>query len=217
MHRQARFTVSFALTVLVSGCALMPSGAPPSAERLTGLLEISPEAANVAPCAGGEQLALDNAGEVRALFERVAQPGQTAIFVDLNGRRNAQGGFAVDQVLRMQSAGRGCADQAYQSSQWLALGDAPYWQVRIGAQGMQWQDTVEDVLSAPIPLITEQVPGGTLSFQTLRGDQRELWITPQPCFDQGSGDYYHASVRLITAGSSQQGCAYQGAMQDSRP
>lgn len=195
-----------ALSLLTfSGCAWLPQSDAEGTMRTSGLMHLTEDGGRLETCAGPEHpLKVD--AELRALFERVAEPAQTVMFVDLRGELLADGSLRPVTVLRMDSNGNGCADQVAKESQWVAVGERPDWLVRIAPEGLQMTTLGEQWQS----IITERLPDNTLAFRSLEGEPVELWVYPQPCFSRLDGHYYQRSVRLLTAGESFAGCAYPG-------
>lgn len=191
--------------LVLSGCALFATSPEQGPEqRVMGLLEHSGgNSWQLQPCSGREALVVEDGAGLEELFAELAQPGQSAIFVDVSGRLVGQGVLQVSQVWRMQSVGRGCADQAGAIARWVALGDDPLWQAELGEQGMRL-NTREWV-----PVIDEQLPGVALNFRTLRGEAAELWIYPQGC-RAIPGSFFHQRAVLEHDGQRQEGCAYRG-------
>lgn len=201
-----RLTAALLVSTL-SGCAWLPQSDVAGSVRMSGLLHLTAERAQLETCAG-PIYTLQSDEALRSLFEQVAQPGQTAIFVELKGQLLADESIRPETVLRMGSSGNGCADPVDAGSQWVAVGEQPDWQARIAPQGMQLTALEADWR----PVIVEQLPGGARGFRSLEGESAELWIYPQPCFARLSGDYYQNTARLLTAGESFAGCAYPGVL-----
>lgn len=197
------------VVVGMAGCAIFPAAQEPPGARIAGMLTLESGQLRLSPCASGNTVAVAASGNLHPLFERVAQPGKPAVFVDMTARTAAAGGLEPVEVIRLQADGNGCADQASARSRWVAMGEEPAWRVQISPAGMQWQGAAAS-RSAPVPVISEEVPGSTISFATLRGTAQELWITPQGCYAQSSGDYFHRTARLMGNGETLTGCAYRG-------
>ena len=203
--------ISLFLVVLGTvGCAVLPGRDAQPPQRIAGLLEMDSNNASLMPCGAKEAVSINKATALQALFVKIAQPGQTALFVDMTARPLADGGLEPVEIIRMQTTGRGCADDVHAANQWVARGEGPDWRGLVGGQSMQWQEKGMDNLGKPVPLISEEVPGVSVSFQTLSGNARELWVSPEDCFARSSGDYYHRTARLIRNGETLTGCAYRG-------
>lgn len=192
------------------GCAILPGRDQIPPQRIAGLLEVGADNALLQPCGQNLKVAVANPADVRALFMQLAQPGQTALFVDMTARPLADGRLQPLEIVRMQTTGRGCADESHMAIQWVARGETPDWTVLIGAQGMHWLEKGMASPAEPVPVISEEVPGISVSFQTLRGNTRELWLSAEPCFERSSGDYFHRTARFLRNGKTLTGCAYQG-------
>lgn len=207
------------VVVSMAGCAIFPAAQEQPGARVAGILTLESGQLRLSPCDSSTPLAVAASGNIHPLFERVAQPGKPAVFVDMTARAAAAGGLEPVEVIRLQAGGNGCADQASARSRWVAMGgvaprgvgagDEPAWRVQISPAGMQWQGAAASS-SVPVPVISEEVPGSAISFATLRGTPQELWITPQGCYAQSSGDYFHRTARLMRNGETLTGCAYRG-------
>ena len=189
----------------VAGCAIMPGAREPIGERVSGRLGFQAGQLLLHTCNGAQSIPVSDTGTIRGLIERMAPAEDDTLFLDMIARSSG-GELAPMEVIRLQTTDSGCSDTATQGSHWVALGGEPAWQLRIGPSGMQWQDNE----GKPIPVITEEVPGSVISFQALRGETQEVWISPEACFGQESGDYFHRTARVIRDGSTLTGCAYQG-------
>lgn len=199
-----------ASVVAASGCAMLPGGSFSAGdERLTGLLHHQDGQWQVTPCGSEAPVALAETERVQRLFERVAQPGQTAIFVDLQGTMRGSQMRAVE-VLRMESTGRGCEHQRPAADQWAANGLHHSWGVAVDEQGIQFTGN-ENERVGPVSVIAEELPDGSMNFRAEQGNPLELWLYPQDCFDY-SGDFKHFTATLVVNGKRLNGCAYKGEM-----
>ncbi|SDR87447.1 Uncharacterized membrane protein [Halopseudomonas xinjiangensis] len=200
--------VSWALVsaLTLSGCALLPGGAGDE-RRLAGLLETGGDGWEITPCDATGSLEVVPTAELQQVFRNVAQPGQTGIFVELEGRIRDQT-LRPTRLIRMQSTGRGCAAQTDPSAQWIAAGPHPSWRLTIGSQGIEFDSEAAE-RTGPSPVIAEELPDGSRSFRTERDDRLELWLYPQECFNH-AGDFAHMSATLIVDGKRLSGCAYEG-------
>ncbi|WP_150302372.1 hypothetical protein [Pseudomonas profundi] len=200
--------VCFALcgsSVLLSGCASLPWSSAES-DRVVGLLERNGDEWTVQRCRDDSIVNVEGAAAVEQLFQRVAQPGQIAIFVDIEGTVRDDR-LLTSRVLRMQSTGRGCADEP-QSGQWIARGIGDSWRLVVDRQGIRF-DGLADQEAGPVPMIAESLPDGSMSFRGAEGNDLELWLYPQHCFDN-AGDYRHLTATLTVDGRRLNGCAYKG-------
>ncbi|MEH6567041.1 MAG: hypothetical protein V7756_17095 [Halopseudomonas sp.] len=196
-----------AIVLLVSGCSLLRESWSGPQQRMSGLLEQGNAGFSLRQCgADGAQPVLDSA-ELKAIFAQAAQPGQTAIFVDLLGRTDSAGRIQPSKVLRMQSQGRGCADTSANSAQWVALQYHPAWRAALAVNGLTRSDAAQGY--SPVSVVTEQLPDGSLNARSLSGDL-ELWLYPQDCQDVATGDYFHMRSVLLVDGVRYSGCGYQG-------
>lgn len=205
----SRFSLVLVI-VGMAGCAVFPNARQLEGERIAGILSLESGQFSLRPCAGTPDLAVNGNGDFRQLFERVVHPAQESVFVDMTARTLADGGVEPLEVIRLQQEPGGCADQSHARSQWSVVGNGLAWRVQVGPAGMQWMDQGTDSIALPVPMITEEIPGSAISFQTLKGDAQELWISPQGCFEQSSGDYFHRTARFTRNGETSTGCAYQG-------
>lgn len=201
--------------VSLSGCALLPGAQPAPGERVAGILTLESGRFSLRPCDNGKAVAVAVGADIQQLFEQVVPPTRQSVFVDMRARVLAAGGLEPVEVIRLQAAGSGCADPLPGRNQWVALGglgsaDGRQWQVQISPLGMQWQDDAAGSSAAPVPVITEAVPGSAISFQTLRGTPQELWVYPQGCYQPSGGDYAHRTARFTRNGETVTGCAYRG-------
>jgi len=195
------------MVLLVSGCSLLRNSWSGPEQRMSGLLEQNSAGFTLRQCgADAAQPVIDNA-ELEAIFAQAAQPGQTAIFVDLRGRTDSAGRVQPSKVLRMQSQGRGCADNSANGAQWVALQYQPAWRAVLAANGLARSDAERTF--APESVVTEQLPDGSLNARSLSGDL-ELWLYPQDCQDVVTGDYFHMHSVLLVNGERRSGCGYQG-------
>ena len=195
--------------ITLSGCALLPGGTG-EPQRLTGLLETGGEQWKMTPCGSSDAIEVLPGGELQQLFRTVAQPGQTGIFVDIEGDLADQV-LRPTRLIRMQSTGRGCAAQTEPSARWVAAGPHPSWRLTIGDKGIEF-DSDPGERSGPSPVISEELPDGSRSFRTERDDRLELWLYPQDCFNH-AGDYSHLTATLTVDGKRLSGCAYEGKAQ----
>ncbi len=193
-------------SVLLSGCSSLPWSSGES-ERVVGLLEKNGDSWTIERCREGSRVGLEEASALDQLFQRVAQPGQLAIFADIEGSVRGEGRLHPTQVLRMQSSGRGCAEEP-QSGQWIARGLDESWRLVVDQQGIRF-DGLEDQDSGPVRIIAESLPDGSMSFRGAEDTDLELWLYPQACFDN-SGDYRHLKATLSFNGKRLNGCAYKG-------
>lgn len=194
-------------SVLLSGCSSLPWSSVEN-ERVTGLLEKSEKGWTIQRCGNDSIAQLGETAKVDSLFQRVAQPGQIAIFADIQGSKRGRGALRVDQVVRMQSTGRGCADEP-QAGQWIARGIDDSWRLVVGPDGMRFNG-VADQGAGPVRVISESLPDGSMSLRGADDDDLELWLYRQDCFDN-SGDYRHMTATLTVNGRRLNGCAYKGA------
>lgn len=200
------------LVVSVSGCAWLPQSGQQGQLRTSGMLSLESQGGRLETCAGTVHQVVEDAS-LRAVFDQVAMPNQTRIFVDLRGELLEDNSIRPRQVVRMGARGDGCAGSLVADSQWVAEGERPQWLVRVGLPGLQ-VTTLGDTWQ---PLVTEQLPDGARGFRTLEGEPVELWVYPQPCVSRRGGHYYQYTARLLTAGESFAGCAYPGALAADQP
>ena len=208
MHPGLR-AICFALcgsSVLLSGCSSLPWSSAES-ERVSGLLEKHGDGWTIERCRDDSSVNLKDTTVLDRLFHRVAQPGQIAIFADIEGHARGDNALRSPQVLRMQSTGRGCADEP-PAGQWIAWGIDDSWRLVVDQQGIRF-DGVADQESGPVRMIAESLPDGSMSFRGAEDDDLELWLYPQDCFDN-SGDYRHLTATLSVNGRRLNGCAYKG-------
>jgi uncharacterized membrane protein len=201
MHGVSAALALFAL----SGCAWLPQSGGEGALRTSGQMYLTDEGARLETCSGAVHPLRVNE-ELRALFDRVAEPAQNVLFVELRGQLLDDNSIRPDTVLRMGAKGNGCADSVAAQSQWVTTGERPDWLVRIAPSGLQVTTLGEEWQ----PVITEQLPDGRRGFRTLEGEPVELWVYPQPCFSRLNGYFYQYTARLLTSGESFAGCAYPG-------
>jgi putative lipoprotein len=212
--RAATRLITILAFAVLSGCAWLPLSGTPEPSRLQGLMQLTAEGARLETCAGPIYEVRADAA-LRTLFSQVAPPGQTTVFVDLHATLLADDSIQPETIIRMGSTGRGCSDLYRQSSQWLALGEQPAWQVLIEPLGMQVQMGADTGTQSAF--IAEQLPDSVRSFRTQEGEPVELWIYPQPCIAPRSGDYHEGTARLLYADKSLSGCAYRGMLGDDQP
>ncbi|WP_339844824.1 hypothetical protein [uncultured Halopseudomonas sp.] len=201
MHGVSAALALFAL----SGCAWLPQSGGEGSLRTSGQMYLTDEGAQLETCSGAVHPLRVNE-ELRALFERVAEPAQNVLFVELRGQLLDDNSIRPDTVLRMGAKGNGCTDSVAAQSQWVTTGERPDWLVRIAPSGLQVTTLGEEWQ----PVITEQLPDGRRGFRTLEGEPVELWVYPQPCFSRLNGYFYQYTARLLTSGESFAGCAYPG-------
>ncbi|WP_373187720.1 hypothetical protein [Halopseudomonas sp.] len=198
--------------VALSGCAWLPQSDVGGGLRASGMLHMTADEARLETC-GGQVHPVHADEALRALFVRVAPAGQNVIFVDLRGQLLGDNSIRPETIIRMGATNEGCANQIAQESQWVALGERPDWRVRIASSGLQLTTLGNEWQS----VIIELLPDGRRGFSTRDGEQTELWVYPDPCFSQLNGNYYEHSARLVTAGESMVGCAYQGYLASDQP
>ena len=205
--QNTRITLATAI-LLVSGCSVLSDHRAGEQQRLRGLLEQGADGFVLRQCGWDNAQSLRSSEALATLFEQTAQPGQTAIFVDMLGRVDSAGRVQPDEIVRLQSHGGGCADKAAEAAQWVAQGSKPSWHVKLAANGLTRSDDERVYPSQPV--VSELLPDGSLSVRGLAGDNLELWLYPQACQDLASGDYFHMSATLLLNGERYEGCAYQG-------
>ncbi|PCC97573.1 hypothetical protein [Halopseudomonas pelagia] len=198
------------VVVAMAGCAILPGARQEPGERLTGTLTAESGGLRLLPCDGSNAMAVADSANIQQLFEQVVHPGRQSVFVDMAVRTLTDGAVEPVEVIRLQQELSGCADQSHARTQWSVVGNGLEWRMQIGPAGMQWLDQGTDSIALPVPVITEEIPGSAIGFQTLRGDSQELWLYPDGCFEQSSGDYFHRTARLVRDGQTLTGCAYQG-------
>lgn len=205
----SRFGLLF-VVVAMAGCAFLPGALQEQGTRMTGTLAIESGQFRLRPCDGTNAVTIADSANLRQLFEQVLPSGNQRVFADMTVHALADGGVEPLEVIRLQQELESCANESDRRNQWLVVGHGLEWRVQIGPAGMQWIDQGTDSIALPVPIITEEVPGSAIGFQALRGDPQELWIYPDACFEQSSGDYFHRTARLIRDGDTAAGCAYQG-------
>ncbi len=205
----SRFGLLF-VVLAMAGCAILPGARQEPSERLTGTLTAESGELRLLPCDGSNAIAVADSANIQPLFDQVVQPGRRSVFADITVRTLADGGVEPVEVIRLQQKLSGCADQSHARTQWSVVGHGLEWRMQIGPAGMQWLDQGTDSIALPVPVITEEIPGSAIGFQTLRGDSQEVWLYPDGCFEQSSGDYFHRTARLVRDGQTLTGCAYQG-------
>jgi uncharacterized membrane protein len=191
------------------GCSTWSGRGDLEARRVTGLLETRDGQWHLEPCDRSPDLVVTDAGSIQALFDRVAQPGQTGIFVDVAGSVRAGWSLTADEVVRMESSGQGCAAENATGEHWIASGLNRDWRVVIDRNGMAFTDE-QNQSTGPVAMISEQLPDGSLSFRAEQDSTLELWLYPQHCFDYAN-DFSHLSATLVVNGTRMNGCAYKGA------
>ena len=197
----------------VAGCgswSVWPgAGNTAAPQRVAGLLERGERQWTLHACGRNAARPLQPSAELQRLFEEVGQPGQLSIFVELDVFDRA-GAWAVSQIHRVETTGRGCKDTRGAGSQWVGFSLADHWQVDITAQGMQLStDDTED--GRQLAVISEQLPDGTMGFRGVHDQGLELWLYPTGCIERRTGDYYQRSAILVRDGQRLNGCGYQGA------
>ncbi|MGK0416482.1 MAG: putative membrane protein [Halopseudomonas sp.] len=205
----SRFGLLF-VVLAMAGCAILPGARQEPSERVSGTLTAESGELRLLPCDGSSVMAVADSANIQQLFEQVVRPGRQSVFVDMTVRTLAEGGVEPVEVIRLQQSLSGCADQSHARTQWSVAGNGLEWRMQIGLAGMQWLDQGTDSVGLPVPIITEEIPGSAIGFQALRGDPQELWLYPDACFEQSSGDYFHRTARLVRDGQTLTGCAYQG-------
>ncbi|GGE31855.1 lipoprotein [Halopseudomonas oceani] len=196
--------------LLLTGCGVMQGVWSGEQQRLSGLLERSNGGFVLRECGSQRVIPLVESENVSAIYLQASQPGQTAIFTDLTGQLDRHGRLHPDQVLRMQSHGRGCSDDSARTAQWVAQGYQPVWQAWLSPGGLVRFD---GELTYPArSVVIEQLPDGALNAASLPDHQVELWLYPQPCQDPTTGDYFHLRATLLVNGEQLRGCGYQGAL-----
>ncbi|WP_304639787.1 hypothetical protein [Pseudomonas sp.] len=192
-----------------AGCSTWSERGEIESRRVSGLLENRQGQWHLEPCNQEQELIIADAGELDTLFDRVTQPGQTAIFVDLEGTVRADWSMRVERILRMESAGRGCAAERAATEHWVAESLSRDWRMVIDRQGIEFTDE-QNQATGPVAMISEQLPDGVMSFRSEQDAALELWLYPQQCFDYVN-DFRHLTATLIVDGKRMNGCAYKGA------
>lgn len=203
-------TAALLAPLLLSGCSVMQGFWGGEPQRVSGLLERTTDGFVLRECGSERVMALTESQMLDEIYQLASQPGQIAIFTDLIGEIDRHGRLHPEQVLRMQSHGRGCSDASANSAQWVALGYQPAWHAWLSPNGLARSD---DELTYPVrPVVIEQLPDGALNAVSLPDHQVALWLYPQACQDPVTGDYFHLRATLLVNGEQQWGCGYQGAI-----
>lgn len=210
LSRLATFFMLCAV-LTISGCASWGFGSAKnntSAQRVAGVLNHTNEQWTLQLCGAEQADPIEADGQLSELFGKVAEPGQTAIFVELDAEQH-DGRWQVRDIRRMLSTGRGCLDDSATASQWVGLSFNPNWRVDITDQGMELTLAGSET-GQRVSIISEQLPDGSRSFRDSGERNLELWLYPSACFEPVSGDYYHLSATLLRDGQRLNGCGYQG-------
>ncbi len=202
-----------AVPLLLSGCSLFQGFTTNQEQRFSGLLERSGQAFVLRECGSQQVLAVQSTETLDALWQQTAQTGQTAIFIEMMARQGEA--LLPGEVLRMQSHGRGCADQSAASAQWVALGYRPGWQATLDNQGLTRSEPDHTLPADSVML--EYLPDGSLNAASLPAQRVQLWLYPQACQEPVSGDYFHMRATLVVDGEQRSGCAYRGRQPTGQP
>lgn len=206
-------TMALAVPLLLSGCSAFEGYFSGPEQRFSGLLERSGADYVLRECGSREVLPVQSSEALDALWQQTAQPGQTAIFAELMARQGAQ--LVPGEVLRMQSHGRGCADQTGADAQWVAVSYQPGWQATLDGRGLHRSEQGQSEVTDSI--MVEYLPDGSLNAASLPAHRVQLWLYPQACQEPVSGDYFHMRATLVVDGEQRSGCAYRGREASDQP
>lgn len=190
--------------------ASAPSDAPVTSPLLRGVAVISMEAPRVTPC--GEPRALDlvdrTGGALVTVYGDLASQDTGEMYVELRGERTASSFIAASLVRALPMSDRRC-DEASAKDGWRALGNEPFWSVRVAPDAITWE-APEGATTFPAaePMTG---PSGELTWTTAAGERRlALTLTRQPCRDSMSGAYFEMTARAVLDGTEVTGCAFGG-------
>jgi putative lipoprotein len=211
-----------ALLPALTGCQLFDlqdTPVEPEQVRLLGELRIENGQMLLQPCAEARSFSINGArAEVlRRQSAALLDGQQRELFADLRGTlhasKQADGGFAVTQIYRLQSEGHGCNDQNHSRLLLRASGSEPGWQVQVLNQGLLLQQIGQPDLA--LPYLEERLPDGRINFSSeADGLRLELWVVPQTCIDSMSGSVMHLRAELRMDERIHQGCAAFGGLRN---
>lgn len=134
----------------------------------------------------------------------------TPLFIDVIGVADKEGVFTVKKLNRLTSnVNRGCDEADFNKVVVRSIGKNPLWAASIAIKGLVLERANQDVIV--LPYVEERLPAGQMNFATDANNQHiELWVAPERCMDQETGDIYSMTARLTINYQIFQGCAYLG-------
>lgn len=131
-------------------------------------------------------------------------------FIDNKPTVTTKGSFTVKKLNRLTlDTNKGCSEADYNRVIVRSVGKNPLWFTSIAPKGL----VLERVNQQPIiaPYVVERLPGGQMNFSTdANGQHVELWVAPERCEDEETGEVYSMLARLNVNMQTFRGCAYLG-------
>ncbi|WP_421683958.1 hypothetical protein HKW98_05880 [Stutzerimonas urumqiensis] len=203
------------LVPVIAGCQMFATEPLPvesAGDRIQGHLVQAEGSLHFQPCGKPDALTLlpSDAPSVGHAIE-VLPPG-TRSFADLGGQlvidRHA-GTFQPQRIFRLAPSGLEGCDALTPDTLFQAEGTDPRWRATVSADGLLLQQP--DQPAVALPVLVEQLPGGSASITTEANGQRiELWLAPGDCVEARGDRRYHMTATLRLDGRTQQGCAFAG-------
>lgn len=141
------------------------------------------------------------------------------LFIDAEGIVNTQPNhtltdshFTVKKINRLTfDTAKGCGEADYSKIVVRTLGRNPLWFTSIASKGLVLERVNQPALV--LPYVVERLPGGQMNFSTeANGQHIELWVAPERCEDEQTGELYAMRARLTVNFQTFQGCGYLGAV-----
>lgn len=141
---------------------------------------------------------------------------QGKLFIDAIGVINnkptatSEGNFTVKQLNRLTiDANRGCKEDDYNRVVVRTIGKNPLWVTSIAPKGLVLERMNQNPLV--LPYVDERLPDGQMNFATeANGQTIQLWVAPEQCIDEETGDVYSMRAILTINFQTFQGCGYLG-------
>lgn len=141
---------------------------------------------------------------------------KSTLFIDVMGVRSNRSNageldsFSVKKLNRLTTdINRGCREDDYNRVVIRAIGKNPLWITSIAPKGL----VLERINQSPLvlPYVDERLPDGQMNFATeANGQKIQLWVAPERCIDEETGDVYSMRAILTINYQTLQGCGYLG-------
>jgi len=159
---------------------------------------------------------VDDTSFIMDAEQLLTQAKDKALFMDAEGFINQQatatteGSFTVKKINRLTlDTKKGCGEADYNKIIVRSMGKNPLWFTSIAPKGLVLERADQSPLVAPY--VVERLPGGQMNFATdANGQHVELWVAPERCEDEETGELYNMVARLTVNYQTFHGCAYLG-------
>ena len=148
--------------------------------------------------------------------EQLLTKAKDALFIDAEGvvetNTTDDTSFVIKKINRLTlDANRGCSEADYNKIIVRTVGKNPLWFTSIALKGLVLERVNQPALV--LPYVVERLPSGQMNFSTdANGQHIELWVAPERCEDEETGELYAMRARLTVNAQTFQGCGYLGAV-----